>query len=87
VEVRLLRLAGARCLAATPSGFARAACDDPSSDWQRAAIDGTGPNVTWSLAVSGLRPGRYSLRVRAVDGDGNVQEGFSAGSARMLRLH
>jgi hypothetical protein len=86
VEVRVLRLAGAHCLAYTGSGFARVECDDPSSGWRPATVSGSGQSVTWTLALGGVRPGRYSLRVRAVDAEGNVQEGFPAGAARMLRL-
>jgi hypothetical protein len=68
VEVNLVNHHGSRCRVYDGHRFTAAACRRAASRFVRAAVSG----ARWRLRVHGLRPGRYTLRVRAVDRAGNA---------------
>ena len=64
----------------------RRSCRKPL--WTRARLTGRGPVVRWRLPLGRvLPPGRYSLRVRSVDGLGNRAYWPRRSGSYLLRVH
>jgi hypothetical protein len=71
VEVAVSRRAGKRCAVYTGRRFKTARC--AAVPWIKTTVSGG----RWSLRLTGLKAGRYTLRVRAVDAQGRAGKAVS----------